>query len=104
EQVLDWLDEHPDQWHKLFSDSTEAAKQEGQIKKVSKTPKNAIHALIAQAVFTVDADSAVWDDYAANPVKYATAVNKFFIQLHKQYCEANAMIGHTGAGLEYFQV
>ncbi|KAJ7580543.1 hypothetical protein C8J56DRAFT_761394, partial [Mycena floridula] len=70
-----WLDEHPDQRHKHFSDSTEAAKEEGRVKKVAKTPKNAIHALITQAVFTVDVDSAVRDDYAANPVKYATAVN-----------------------------
>ncbi|KAJ7588759.1 hypothetical protein C8J56DRAFT_1025941 [Mycena floridula] len=87
-------DEHPDQQHKLFSNSTEAAKEEGRVKKVAKMPKNALNALIAKAVFTVDADSVVRDDYAVNPAD----------MLHKQYHEANAKIRHTGAGLEYSPV
>ncbi|KAJ7588606.1 hypothetical protein C8J56DRAFT_889376 [Mycena floridula] len=35
ERVLHWLDKHPNQRHMPFSDSTEAAKEEGQVKKIS---------------------------------------------------------------------
>ncbi|KAJ7576720.1 hypothetical protein C8J56DRAFT_398656 [Mycena floridula] len=101
QRVLDWLDENPDQRHKLFSDSTETAKEEGRTKKTAKTSKTAIHALIAKAVFTVDADPLVRDEYAENPGKYVTAVGNFFTQLRKQYRESNDKIGRTGAGLRY---
>ncbi|KAJ7577223.1 hypothetical protein C8J56DRAFT_1061363 [Mycena floridula] len=87
-----------------FNGGCDSVKGEGLVKKVAKTPKNAVYALIAKAVFTVDADSAIQEDYTVNPAKHRSTVNNSFIQLRKQYREANAKIGCTGAGLEYFQV
>ncbi|KAJ7586029.1 hypothetical protein C8J56DRAFT_1052389 [Mycena floridula] len=76
----------------------------GSGQKAAKTPKNAVYALITKAVFTVDADSAIEEGYTVNPAKHGPTVNNFFIQLCKQYREANAKIRCTGAGLEYSQV
>ncbi|KAJ7580036.1 hypothetical protein C8J56DRAFT_896652 [Mycena floridula] len=87
-----------------FNGGCDSVKGEGPVKKVAKMPKNAVYALIAKAVFTVDADSAIQEDYTVNPAKHRSTVNNSFIQLRKQYREANAKIGCTGAGLEYFQV
>ncbi|KAJ7577243.1 hypothetical protein C8J56DRAFT_1061383 [Mycena floridula] len=77
---------------------------EGLVKKVAKVPKNAVYALITKAVFTVDADSTIQEDYMVNPAKHGPTVNNFFIQLRKQYHEANTKIRCTGAGLEYSQI
>ncbi|KAJ7575488.1 hypothetical protein C8J56DRAFT_1063083 [Mycena floridula] len=81
-----------------------STKGEGLVKKVAKVPKNAVYALITKAVFTVDADSTVQEDYMVNPAKHGPTVNNFFIQLCKQYHEANTKIRRTGAGLEYSQI
>ena len=62
ERLLDWLEENPVDRHKLFSDSTKDAKDEGRRKRVAKGTKSEFHKLIAIFVFSVDADKDIRDD------------------------------------------
>jgi hypothetical protein len=80
EDLLDWLEEHPVERHKLFSDSTKDAKDEGRRKRVAKGSKSEFHKMIADAVFSVDKDSAVRDDYRANPINYVKSVDNYIIR------------------------
>jgi len=77
ERLLDWLEENPVDWHKLFSDSTKDAKDEGQQKHVAKGTKSEFHKLIATHVFSADGDKVVQDDFAANPGSYTKSVDNY---------------------------
>ena len=77
ERLLDYLEGNPDLRHKLFSDSTQNAKEENCQKAVSKTAKGPLYGKIAEAVFSVDGDAETRTDYAANPAKYTKAVDNY---------------------------
>jgi hypothetical protein len=77
ERLLDWLEENPVDRHKLFSDSTKDAKDEGRRKRVAKGTKSEFHKLIAIFVFSVDADKDVRDDFAANSGNYTKSVDNY---------------------------
>jgi hypothetical protein len=109
EALLDWLDEHPVERHKLFSDSSKDAKDEGRRKRVAKSSKSEFHKMIADAVFSVDDDSAVRDDYGINPSNYVKSVDNYIIRYGFFYirsfylrsilgCEKN--IAHSMKSLE----
>ena len=63
--------------HKLFSDSTKDAKDEGQRKCVAKGIKSEFHRLMAVSVFSVDADKDVQDDFAVNSGNYTKSVDNY---------------------------
>jgi hypothetical protein len=77
ERLLDYLDEHPDIAIKLFGDSTQAAKTEGRSKLTAKSNKGAAYLQVADGIFSIDEDEAVRADFAANPSKYAKAVDNY---------------------------
>ena len=77
EQLLNWLEENLVDWHKLFSDSTKDAKDEGWQKHIAKGTKSKLHKLIAPYVFSVDADKDVQDDFAANLGNYTKSVDNY---------------------------
>ena len=79
-RLLDWLEENPVDWHKLFSDSTKDAKDEGQRKGVAKGMKSKFHRLIAVFVFSVDANKDVQDDFAVNGGNYTKSVDNYLGQ------------------------
>ena len=79
-RLLDWLEENPVDWHKLFSDSTKDAKDEGQRKGVAKGMKSKFHRLIAAFVFSVDANKDVQDDFAVNGGNYTKSVDNYLGQ------------------------
>ena len=116
ERLLDWLEENPVDRHKLFSDSTKDAKDEGRRKRVAKGTKSEFHKSIATHVFSADADKVVRDDFAANPGNYTKSVDNYIGQygfqlssfssnlsgssrLQKEYRIFNKKLGQTGAGL-----
>lgn len=74
ERVIDWLEQNVIDRQKLFSDSSQDAKKEGRKQRVANGAKYKYHLLIATAVFTVDADSKVREDFQANAMKYGKAV------------------------------
>ena len=63
--------------HKLFSDSTKDAKDEGQIKCVAKRTKSEFHRLMAVFVFSVDAHKDVQDDFVVNGGNYMKSVDNY---------------------------
>ncbi|KAJ7469520.1 hypothetical protein FB451DRAFT_1176760 [Mycena latifolia] len=99
ERVLDWLHNNVDYRVKLFSDSTQDAVAEGRKKKTGKTPKMFYYGLMADAVFSVDADASIREDYNKKPSRYARSVENFIKRLRKRYGEINKELGQTGAGL-----
>ncbi|KAJ7157566.1 hypothetical protein C8R43DRAFT_826483, partial [Mycena crocata] len=99
ERLLDWLETNVDDRIKLFSDSTQDAAQEGRKKKKGKTPKIAYYKMIAEKVFSVDADESLRADYQKKPIRYARSVENYIKRLRKRYGEINKELGQTGAGL-----
>ena len=79
ERLLDYLDAHPDVTIKLFRDSTQVAKSEGRTKLTAKSNKTTGYLQVADGIFSIDDDEAVWADFAANPNKYAKAVDNHII-------------------------
>ena len=123
ERLLDWLEENPVDRHKLFSDSTKDAKDEGRRKRVAKGTKSEFHKLIAIFVFSVDADKDVRDDFAVNSGNYTKSVDNYLgryalcflpfnskscssasSRLRKEYRLFNEKLGQTGAGLKFEDV
>lgn len=121
ERLLDWLEENPVDRHKLFSDSTKDAKDEGRRKRVAKGTKSEFHKSIATYVFSADGDKVVRDDFAANPGNYTKSVDNYIgrygfwlssfssglsgsSRLRKEYRIFNEKLGQTGAGLRFEDV
>jgi len=77
ERLLDYLDAHPDVTIKLFGDSTQAARSEGRSKLTAKSNKSTGYLQVADGVFSIDNDMAVRTDFAANPNKYAKAIDNY---------------------------
>ena len=69
ERLLDYLDAHPDVALKLFGDSTQAARLEGRAKLTAKSNKGTTYLQVADGIFSVDNDPAVWADFATNSSK-----------------------------------
>ena len=77
EQLPNWLEENPMDWHKLFSDSMKDAKDEGWWKHVAKGTKSELHKLIAIFIFSVNVDKDVQDDFAVNGGNYTKSVDNY---------------------------
>ncbi|KAJ7487735.1 hypothetical protein B0H11DRAFT_1913324 [Mycena galericulata] len=90
ERLLDWLTTHVDERIKLFSDSTQDANEAGRRKKTGKTTKMTYYSMMADAVFSVDAD-------LKKPVRYARSVENYVGRLRKRYRDVNQELGQTGA-------
>src|SRR5712672_3866960 len=77
EHLLDYLDAHPDVTIKLFGDSIQAARSEGRSKLTAKSNKSTGYLQVADGVFSINNDMAVRTDFAANPNKYAKAIDNY---------------------------
>jgi hypothetical protein len=80
ECLLDWLDENPIDWQKLFSDSSKDAKEEGWWKCVAKGTKSEFHKMIATFIFSADADAKVHLDLSTAPGNYMKFVDNYLLQ------------------------
>lgn len=74
DRLIEYLNDNPEDRQKLFSDSSQDAKAESRRRRVAKGSKNVFYAKIADAVFSVDADKSVREDFAKNSEKYAKSV------------------------------
>lgn len=74
ERLIIWLEQNVTDRQKLFSDSSQDAKKEGRKQRVATGAKSKYHVLIATAVFSVDADPKVREDFQGNTTKYGKAV------------------------------
>jgi hypothetical protein len=98
-RLLDWLDQHPDDRNRLFSDSTVAAKQEGRRKVTAKGNKTRYHEALAKAVFdSPDEEPSLRIWYLREPGKFTTSVLNYlsrcvgctFIHLTSLMCSFQA--------------
>ena len=89
EQLLDWLEENPEDCQKLFSDSSKDAKDEGRWKHMAKGTKSEFHKKIATFVFSVDSDADVHADSLFNTNNYTKSVDNY------------PSMRNSGAGLRY---
>lgn len=74
ERLIDWLEQNVIDRQKLFSDSSQDAKKENRKQRVANGSKSKYHLLIAAAVFSIDADPKVREDFQGNSTKYGKAV------------------------------
>lgn len=75
DRLLNWLDDHPDDRLKLFSDSVQDAREQGRNRAVGKTVKGPFYVQIAKDIFSQDEDPFV-KEQASNSAqaKYAKIV------------------------------
>jgi hypothetical protein len=81
ERLLDFLDSHLDVAIKLFGDSTKVAKSEGRTKLTAKSNKTSAYLLLADGIFSIDEDPTIREDFAANPNKYAKAIDNYITNM-----------------------
>jgi hypothetical protein len=81
ECLLDYLDAHPDVAIKRFGDSTQAANSEGCSKLTAKSNKGATYVQVADGIFSVNNNAAIWANFKTNPNKYAKAVDNYITNM-----------------------
>ena len=74
DRLIDWLEQHPSDRHKLFADSIQDARAEGRARNVSKSPKATLYNKIAEAVFSVDADPVARVEVVTETARYGKGV------------------------------
>ncbi|KZP19662.1 hypothetical protein FIBSPDRAFT_699951, partial [Athelia psychrophila] len=102
--LIEYLKDNPEDRQKLFSDSSQDTKAESRKRRVAKGSKSAFYTKIANAVFSVDDDKSVREDFERDPGKYGKSVENCISTLKIKYRDFNAAIGQTGAGLKYEDV
>ena len=75
DRLVGWLLEHETERLILFADSASNARAAGRQRVQGHTLKSAIHARIAEAVFSVDANPLYSDNYALMQSKFARAID-----------------------------
>jgi hypothetical protein len=75
DRLIDWLEDHPVDRHKLFSDSTQDACNEGRSRDVGKTKKKQYYEAIAAHVFKNDENPSYREGYQQDPARYAGSVD-----------------------------
>ncbi|KAH9024121.1 hypothetical protein EDB84DRAFT_1238971, partial [Lactarius hengduanensis] len=99
EQLVDWLEDNPEDRQKLFSDSSHDTKQENRPRRVAKGSKSTFHTKMADYIFSVDVDARVRVDVKEDVKKYSKAVENRITYLKKKYRGITHELGRTGAGL-----
>ena len=80
DQLVDWLEDNPEDRQKLFSDLSQDAKKENRPRHVAKGSKSVFHVKMAEYIFSVDADPKVRGDVKEDVKKYAKAVENRITQ------------------------
>ncbi|KAG8750707.1 hypothetical protein FRC12_012757 [Ceratobasidium sp. 428] len=100
DKVIEYLTNNPKFRAKLFSDSTQEAKEENRPKVTAKEAKKYLHSELAEYVFKENSDEFWRDEYQKIPIRFATSVGSQFTKWKKQYNECITMLGRTGAGID----
>ena len=74
ERLIEWLENNPEDWQRLFSNSSHNAKQENWAQHVANGTKLVFHKKIAHYIFSVNPDVDVRRDQDMDPLKYTKAV------------------------------
>ncbi|KAH9172101.1 hypothetical protein EDB89DRAFT_1851580, partial [Lactarius sanguifluus] len=99
DQLVDWLEDNPEDHQKLFSDLSHDAKKENRPCRVAKGSKSTFHVKMAEYIFSVDVDARVHVDVKEDIKKYSKAVENWITYLKHKYHKFTQELGRTGAGL-----
>jgi hypothetical protein len=80
DRLVDWLEDHPEDRQKLFSDSSQDAKNENRARRVAKGSKSVFYVKMAEYIFSVDGDPKVRGEVREDVKKYAKAVENRITQ------------------------
>ncbi|KAH9159785.1 hypothetical protein EDB89DRAFT_1826767, partial [Lactarius sanguifluus] len=71
DQLVDWLEDNPEDRQRLFSDSSHDIKKENWPRCVAKGSKSAFHIKMAEYIFSIDADPKVCEEVKEDIKKYS---------------------------------
>ncbi|KAF9226096.1 hypothetical protein BS17DRAFT_814988 [Gyrodon lividus] len=93
-KLIEWCKKNESARIKLFSDSTQDAKEAGQKKEVSGVSKEDYFQQLAKQIFVNDSNQS-----QSHPHLFTTRINCCIQDLCKKYNKVNHKLGQTGAGL-----
>jgi Tfp pilus assembly PilM family ATPase len=93
-RLLDWLESNPMDRIKLFSDSLQEAKVGNQKKITGKETKLYIYHKIAHAIFSVNENQVIRENYTTYLDKFSRAVENCF-QMYVSYLLDDVSIDYT---------
>jgi hypothetical protein len=93
-RLLDWLEGNPTDWIKLFSDSLQEAKVGNQKKITGKELKLYIYHKIAHAIFFVNENQVIWENYTSYLDKFLWVVENR-LQIYVSYLLDNMSIDYN---------
>ncbi|KAG6377051.1 hypothetical protein JVT61DRAFT_1100 [Boletus reticuloceps] len=99
DRFIEWCQDNPTKRVKLFSDSTQDAREEGRTRVQLNTAKKNTYMELARYIFEHDAElSAEW---LAKPQPFVAATQRRHTALRTRYNEQVKRLGQTGAGLTF---
>ncbi|KAI6164201.1 hypothetical protein EDD17DRAFT_1474789, partial [Pisolithus thermaeus] len=101
DRLIKWCRTHEAKRKKLFSDSTQDAREEGRSKQQLHHGKNHIYVEMAKAIFLHDETDEFRSLAAMNPGVFASSIRSHLDVLKTKYRKQNALLGQTGAGCTY---
>ncbi|KAI6154733.1 hypothetical protein BKA82DRAFT_106606, partial [Pisolithus tinctorius] len=101
DHLIEWCRTHEAEQKKLFSDSTQDAREEGRSKQQLRHGKNAIYIKITKAIFSVDESPKFRVLAQDNPAVFAAPICSWLDVLRMKYRKQNALLGQTGARRTY---
>ncbi|KAG6379442.1 hypothetical protein JVT61DRAFT_11918 [Boletus reticuloceps] len=97
DRFIEWCQDNPAKRVKLFSDSTQDAREEGRTRVQLNTAKKNTYQELAQYVFENDAELGA--EWLAKPQAFVSATQRRHTTLRTRYNEQVKCLGQTGAGL-----
>ncbi|KAI6165455.1 hypothetical protein EDD17DRAFT_1454051, partial [Pisolithus thermaeus] len=101
DRLIEWCRTHESERKKLFSDSTQDAREEGRSKQQLRHGKNQIYIEMAKAIFLHDETEEFRALAQVNPGMFASSIHSRLDVLKSKYRKQNALLGQTGAGRTY---
>ncbi|KAI6146224.1 hypothetical protein BKA82DRAFT_3980732, partial [Pisolithus tinctorius] len=102
DRLIEWCKTHEAARKKLFSDSTQDAREEGRSKQQLRHGKNDIYVEIAKVIFSAGDESVEIRALAQdNPGIFAGPIRSRLDVLKQKYRKYIALLGQTGAGRTY---
>ncbi|KAF8443153.1 hypothetical protein L210DRAFT_3396416, partial [Boletus edulis BED1] len=99
DRFIEWCQDNPTKRVKLFSDSTQDAREEGRTRVQLNTTKKNTYMELARYIFEHDAE--LHAEWLAKPQPFVAATQRRHTALRTRYHEQVKRLGQTGAGLTF---
>ncbi|KAF8545743.1 hypothetical protein OG21DRAFT_1397036, partial [Imleria badia] len=101
DRLISWGNSNPSEHLKLFSDSSQAAREEGRSKETNNQSRKTIYIALAQAIFLHDESIEIRAMCEQDPSQFVPVVERRLAGLRKKYRSKLAVLTGTGAGRTY---